>query len=296
MKPRREVRWERMFPDELEAALEACPLAYLTYGLCEPHGPQSALGMDLLRPHAVACRAANLHGGIVAPPSWWNIHDYGIYSAWAHPLIGQARPWLTPIPPWLFFKNALYHVRAMDALGFRAAVLFTGHAGPHSEDLPRFVEIVQPHVSVRIAFVTDADLIPRELIGAFGHAGKVETSYLWAAEPGCVDMSRLPAPGDPGPHFAMGHDAPTASRRLGEEVIAAMADALAAVGRHLLAGSDGDGPAREAMTYEEVEALWDREFRPVMADFACMRDLRPGQPAPPEGSRWRRNWRVPERS
>ena len=34
----REVRWERMFPDELEAAFAACPMAYLAYGLCEPHG------------------------------------------------------------------------------------------------------------------------------------------------------------------------------------------------------------------------------------------------------------------
>ena len=34
MLKRREVRWERMFPDELEAAFEACPVAYLPYGLC----------------------------------------------------------------------------------------------------------------------------------------------------------------------------------------------------------------------------------------------------------------------
>ena len=35
----REVRWERMFPDELEAAFAACPVVYFAYGLCEPHGP-----------------------------------------------------------------------------------------------------------------------------------------------------------------------------------------------------------------------------------------------------------------
>ncbi len=48
---RREVRWERMFPDELEAAIEECPVAYLPYGLCEPHGPQNAVGMDAIRAH-----------------------------------------------------------------------------------------------------------------------------------------------------------------------------------------------------------------------------------------------------
>ena len=33
---REEVRWERMFPDELETAFEACPVVYLTYGLAAP--------------------------------------------------------------------------------------------------------------------------------------------------------------------------------------------------------------------------------------------------------------------
>jgi hypothetical protein len=42
----REVRWERMFPDELEAAFAACPVVYFAQGLCEPHGPQCAIGLD----------------------------------------------------------------------------------------------------------------------------------------------------------------------------------------------------------------------------------------------------------
>ena len=56
-----------MFPDELESAFKECPLLYLTYGLCEPHGPQNTLGLDSLKAHGIACRAARRHGGIVAP-------------------------------------------------------------------------------------------------------------------------------------------------------------------------------------------------------------------------------------
>lgn len=67
---RRDVRWERMFPDELEAAFEECPVAYLPYGLCEPHGPQNALGLDAIRAHGVLCLAAQAHGDIVAPPEY----------------------------------------------------------------------------------------------------------------------------------------------------------------------------------------------------------------------------------
>ena len=77
------VRWEYMLPDELDAALAQCPLAYLTYGLCEPHGLHSAVGLDGIKAHGVACRAARAHGGIVAPPFLWHIHEIGYEAAWA---------------------------------------------------------------------------------------------------------------------------------------------------------------------------------------------------------------------
>ncbi len=78
----KEVRWERMFPDELEAAFENCPLVYFTYGLCEPHGPQCTVGLDALKAHGIACRSAFAHGGIVAPPDYWHIHELGGYALW----------------------------------------------------------------------------------------------------------------------------------------------------------------------------------------------------------------------
>ena len=86
---RREVRWERMFPDELEAAFNTCPAVYFTYGLCEPHGPQNAVGLDALKAHAIACRAAQTHGGIVAPPDYWHIHEHGMYANWAFRSVGE---------------------------------------------------------------------------------------------------------------------------------------------------------------------------------------------------------------
>ena len=94
----REVRWERMFRDELEQAFEETPLLYLPYGICEPHGPHNALGLDSLKVHGIACRAAQAHGGIVAPVSYWHIHKLGGEDAWSFKAIGEvARPWLTAI-------------------------------------------------------------------------------------------------------------------------------------------------------------------------------------------------------
>ena len=111
---RREVRWERMFLDELEAAFEKCPVVYFYYGLCQPHGPQNAVGLDALKAHAIACRIAHEHGGIVAPPDYWHIHEHGGYAIWANRTIGEVRPWLTAMPAWMHFKNVCYHVRAQD--------------------------------------------------------------------------------------------------------------------------------------------------------------------------------------
>ena len=144
---RNEVRWERMFPDELEQAFAACPVLYFPYGLCEPHGPHCTLGLDALKAHAIVCQAAREHGGIVAPPDYWHIHEISGYASWAARNIGEvARPWLTALPPWQHFKNVCYHVRAADTLGFQAALFFTGHYGPNWQDLKLLLEIIQPYV------------------------------------------------------------------------------------------------------------------------------------------------------
>ena len=215
----REVRWERMFPDELEAALAACPGVYFAYGLCEPHGPHNALGLDALKAHAICVRAAQAHGGIVAPPDYWHIHEIGLYASWAAEWAGEARPWLTAVPPWLHFKNICYHLRAADALGFEAAILLTGHYGPNWQDLKTLLALLQPHFAMRLYGLPDFEANQPGFDGdgkATGdHAGKVETSLLWALEPECVDISRLPTPDAPGPHFAMGPNARLADRRDG---------------------------------------------------------------------------------
>ena len=106
----KEVRWERMFPDQLESAFAQCPLVYFTYGLCEPHGPHNAVGLDELKAHAIAVAAAREHGGIVAPADYWHIHEIGGYAVWAYDSVGlppgdPPRTWLTAMPPWQHFKN-----------------------------------------------------------------------------------------------------------------------------------------------------------------------------------------------
>ena len=153
---RREVRWERMFRDELEQAFAACPLVYFTYGLCEPHGPHCALGLDALKAHGIACQTAHQYGGIVAPPDYWHIHESGGYAGWAAQNIGEVeRAWMTAMPPWQHFKNVIcYHLRTVDMLGFHAAIFLTGHYGPNWQDLKLLLELapaIRRHALVRPA-------------------------------------------------------------------------------------------------------------------------------------------------
>lgn len=281
-----------MLPHELEAAFSTTPAVYFAYGLCEPHGPQNALGLDGLKAHGLAVKAAKRHGGIVAPADFWHIHELGGYAIWSEREIGEARPWLSAVPPWVHFKNVCYHVRAAEVLGFHAAILLTGHYGPNYLDLRTLVNWLQPLTRVRLYGLPDFEANPGfPSDGADGdHAGKVETSQLWALEPACVDPSRL-GPAAPGERFAQGADAALADRAAGRKMIAGQVAWLGAKMRELLAAYDPRRPSR-LRTFDDVEDFWEETVRPALADFKSMQPTWYEKEAPDAGSRWRENWRV----
>ena len=293
-----EVRWERMFPDQLEAALAACPVVYFPYGLCEPHGPQNALGLDALKAHAICCRAAQEHGGIVAPPDYWHIHEIGLYASWTAEWAGEARPWLTAMPPWQHFKNVCYHLRAADALGFHAAILLTGHYGPNWQDLKTLLDILQPHFAMRLYGLPDFEAnqpgFDNDGKATGDHAGKVETSLLWALEPEGVDISRLPAKDAPGPHFAMGPNAYQADRRVGERMVDDEVQWLGAKAAELLVAYETHQPAqRQPLSFMRIEQIWATEVLPRFHEFKTMQYLE--RTPPPAESRWQLNYAIPDK-
>ena len=291
------VQWERMFPDELEAAIEACPVVYFPYGLCEPHGPHNTLGLDAIKAHDICCLAAAAHGGIVAPPDYWHVHEIGLYASWADQCVGEARPWLTALPPWVHFKNVCYHVRAADALDFNAAILVTGHYGPNWQDLKTLLEILQPHFAMRLFGLPDFEAnqpgFDKDGKSGGDHAGKVETSLLWALDPDCVDMSRLPDLKKAGLHFAMGMNARDSDRRTGQRMVDDEVRWLGEKATELLRDYDAQKPARrERRSFSDVEEIWENEVRPVLKQFKTMQHLDRRPPA--EDSRWQLNYHIPD--
>jgi creatinine amidohydrolase/Fe(II)-dependent formamide hydrolase-like protein len=293
------VQWELMFPDELERAFQECPLVYFTYGLCEPHGPQNALGLDELKAHAIAVRAAEEHGGIVAPADFWHIHEIGGYAIWADAEVGRPpRTWLTAMPPWQHFKNVCFHIRAADALGFHAAILLTGHYGPNYQDLQELVGLLQPFVGTRLYSLPEFESNYKGFSGdgreTGDHAGKVETSLLWALRPECVDVSRIPETYLKGHQFAMGADAGLSNRLMGERMVADEVEWLGNKGRQLLAEYDRLSPAHGFTTFETVERIWAEVVAPRLPSFISMQGKWAGQPDLSPDSPWAKNNRVPD--
>ena len=283
-----------MFPCELEAAFEACPAVYFSYGLCEPHGPHCALGLDALKAHGLLVRTAQEHGGIVAPPDYWHVHEIGRYAIWAAERVGEVRPWLTAVPPWVHFKNICYHVRAAEVLGFHAAILLTGHYGPNWRDLKTLTQLLQPLVRVRLHGLPDFEAnqpgFPSD--GADGdHAGKVETSLLWALEPSLVDIARIPENPSP-PLFGIGDDAKQSHREAGEQMVR---DIVAFLGRKKQELLESYDPERTSLlrTFDDVESFWESKVRPILPDFRSLKGSWTERDGPSESSRWHENW-LPE--
>jgi creatinine amidohydrolase/Fe(II)-dependent formamide hydrolase-like protein len=117
----RKVRWEEMLPDELLEAIGACPVCYVAYGLAEPHGAYNALGLDWLKAYALCERAAEAHGGVVAPPLCWHVQEMPHFDWFG--ANGVHHPLASSIPADLFLQLVMHQLRVFDARGFHVAIL-----------------------------------------------------------------------------------------------------------------------------------------------------------------------------
>jgi creatinine amidohydrolase len=201
------------------------------------------------------------------------------------------------VPPWVHFKNICYHLRAADALGFQAAILLTGHYGPNWQDLKTLLDLLQPHFGMRLYGLPDFEANQPGFDGdgkATGdHAGKVETSLLWALEPACVDVSRFPAEDAAGPHFAMGPNARQADRRVGERMVADEVAWLGQKAADLLDDYAAQATShRTPLSFMDIERIWAADVLPRLPEFQTMQYLE--RTPPPEDSRWRLNYTLPQ--
>ena len=261
------IRWEEMFPDEFVQRRDACPVAYMAYGLAEPHGAYNALGLDWLKAQALVERAAQEHGGIVAPPCAWHIqdvpefHDNGKGVGWLCS-VGVTNSLASSVPGDLFYRMVFHQIRAFDARGFHGVILVTGHYGGVERVLRLACEYYLRRTGspIRLRALADCECIDEILPFRGDHAGICETSQLLHLHPGFVDLNRARVPAGIGEAFA-GHDfareGRSPSEEIGRQIVQSQVRNLGKISRELL---ESYRPRQDWKTpnQHEVDDLWHR--------------------------------------
>jgi creatinine amidohydrolase len=231
---RETVEYEKLLPYQFERRIQSCPLAYLPVGSLEWHGEHMALGNDAIKMHALCCEAALLGGGIVFPPIFYGIPYMVSY--------GQAYEHSANLPMTAGFLRELLTttLSALERIGFRAAILTTGHTCREQRQLMR--EIAAGYAGEMRVYGTDDMEWGEDIAFTSDHAAKWETSILWYLRPELVDVYRLPKDTSVALEGVGGDDPRLyASRELGKEAVRSIARDLAALGQRLLSGEGSGG-------------------------------------------------------
>jgi len=184
-------------PDVAEFA-KACDVALLPVGCVEMHGPHNPTGCDTLRAERVCRLTAETEPCIVLPPIFYNINDQM-----------KCYPGTISIPHRVVADMHRAIFRECARNGFRRIVVYLAHGGGDEPLTMAQAEVFDEATSGAPVdyqvFRVDAWALqrldePEEMRRAMGgHGGANETSEVWDAAPGTVDISRVK--GEEGPYI-----------------------------------------------------------------------------------------------
>jgi creatinine amidohydrolase len=281
--PQAQVRWAELLPRELRARRNACPIAWLPLGLCEPHGHIAAFGLDTIKADWLCDEGARRFGGVVAPTQGWHVHETGYHARWLEEVVGETPVELGSLPPDVFLRTFLYQLRAMANAGFRGVIAVSGHAGGNQIDLRRLASAFTAKAPLTVEVVADPELVAGKFNG--DHAGRFEISQLLALRPELVDLSRLePDAGlDRSRRFAVGDDAAEATAEHGWAILEAQ---LATLGEKVKRMQAVLPTAEEILVSlplaEDIWAAFVNEPIPLVTAHPLS-----GQPPVSASSRWK---------
>jgi len=199
-KQNNKVRYELLRPQQIIAARDKVPVAYIPIGPMEWHGLHLPLGVDMLHAYTLALATAREIGGVVLPPlplgseSFLEpdrVHDRGFTNN--ERIEGMDFPGL--LLPSLYIKENAIGVIVRDIVnrlktqGFRVIAIVNGHGAQyHLLSLIRIaVEETEPG-KVVVLHTLAFDIGP----GKGGHAERFETGFMQAYFPDTVDLQALP--------------------------------------------------------------------------------------------------------
>jgi creatinine amidohydrolase len=211
-----EVRYAMLRPAQVVERRKRRAVAYLPIGTIEWHGPHNPLGADTLQAEGLALLCARRGGGLVFPPLWYgesrseslmeaNATDRDrIAAAMDLPPenFDTDRQPFSPTEQVLQYQRLLLHMLAeVESLGFTLGVLVAGHY-PLIDHARAAVLLFNKRRHSRyhgmlawacVDYLFLEDRYPE----AGDHAAGWETSHLMALHPQTVDLSALPAKGEP---------------------------------------------------------------------------------------------------
>jgi len=173
----REVRLERMRPDQVEAAKQERAAVYVPFGAIEWHGPHNPVGVDGIKAHEQLVGLALRAGGVVYPTVFFG--SGGGHSGWPCTLLADRKPMSRLVTELLF---------GLQREGFRRIVLLAGHYPNASQYLLNAVYHYVDDGGTSLTLAAVESQIP-DCRG--DHAAKYETSYMLYLHPETVDTDWL---------------------------------------------------------------------------------------------------------
>jgi creatinine amidohydrolase len=210
-----EVRYHMLRPQQVVERRKECPAVYIPLGNLEWHGEHNPLGADTLQAEGIALLCAQ-RGGLVFPPLHFGENRLEALmeaNARDRDLIAQRME----LPPDNFtaqrqpfsvseqtlnYNRLLLHILAeADTLGFEVGVFVAGHYPLIDHARAAVLQFNQRRLETgrrMLAWACVDYLLLRDRYPDSGdHAGGWETSHLLALHPQTVDLSLLPAKGEP---------------------------------------------------------------------------------------------------
>ena len=221
------VQYELLVPFEFEKRITEFPLVYIPIGSLEYHGEHLALGNDAIKMHAICCEAAQLGGGIVFPPIYYGIPFMVEY--------GSRYQYKANLPVTEEFLTIVLNttLAGLEKIGFRIAILATGHTPDEESALVREIARAYPG-KMKVYGTDDMEWGTGANYNGGDHAAKWETSILWYVRPELVDIYRLPRDTTVPLEGIYGEDPRLfASRELGKKAVQAISRDLAELGKRL---------------------------------------------------------------
>lgn len=179
------VRYEEMTVEEVQAALEERPLAYVPIGSLEYHGYHLPVGLDAIHAHRFCLAAAERTAGVVLPPTFWGTRGHETY---------EGSVLLDEETIAVLMRNVL---QRLGALGYRLVVVCTGHYPAVQGALLKRAadEYMNTPGAARVLALDPFTCQPID--SAIDHGGRVETSLMLYLHPELVDMAKLRTHPDP---------------------------------------------------------------------------------------------------